>query len=296
MTQQHDLDRQLNAFLREGPIELPNESFDVVRDRTEQTRQRVVIGPWRLPEMNKMLAVGLGAVAVVAVLLVGSQLFKSNIGSGGPTPTPEPTATLEPSAASPTDFDALTMGERLQDGDDVFTHMDGVQVVFTASPDWERNFPNWVVWTIDDNKATMGVTTVDNVVVDPCQPELGFQDPAVGPTIDDLVTALSDVPGLTFSAPVDVTQDGYSGVRLDYVPPDEFDNCLDDMGEAILMTLGGVEPTGSDSVIVPPNGDDAFSLYIYDVDGIRVVVAAAYTVIRTDELDEMLASIRFEQP
>jgi len=295
MTAHHDLDRELNAFLREGPIELPNESFDVVRDRTEQTRQRVVIGPWRLPEMNKMLAVGLGAVAVVAVLLVGSQLFNSNFGSG-PTPTPEPTATPEPSQASPTDFAAIPMGVRLEDGDYVFTHMDGVRVVFTASSDWERNFPNWVVWSIDDNKATMGVTTVENVVIDPCQPELGFQDPAVGPTVDDLVTALSAVPGLTFSAPVDVTQDGYSGVRLDYVAPDRFDNCLDDMGEAILMTLGGVEPAGSDSVIVPPNGDDAFSLFIYDVDGTRVVIAAAYTEIRTDELNEMLASIRFEQP
>ena len=290
MTTQHDLDQQLNAFLREGPDELPNESFAAVRDRTEQTRQRVILGPWRLPEMNKILAVGLGAVAVVAVLLVGSQLFNSNIGVD-PSPTPEPTGTPEP---SPTDFAALEMGDRLTDGDYVFTQMDGVQVVFTGSPAWERNFPNWVVWSVDDDKATMGVSTVDNVVIDPCQPELGFQDPAVGPTVDDLVTALGAVPGLTFSAPEAVTQDGYEGVKLDYVPPDGFDNCLDNMGEAPLMTVDG---TGeSDSVITAPSGNDAFSLFVFDIEGTRVVIAAAFTPNRTDELYEMLNSIRFEQP
>ena len=201
------------------------------------------------------------------------------------TGTPEP---------SPTDFAALEMGDRLTDGDYVFTQMDGVQVVFTGSPAWERNFPNWVVWSVDDDKATMGVSTVDNVVIDPCQPELGFQDPAVGPTVDDLVTALGAVPGLTFSAPEAVTQDGYEGVKLDYVPPDGFDNCLDNMGEAPLMTVDG---TGeSDSVITAPSGNDAFSLFVFDIEGTRVVIAAAFTTNRTDELYEMLNSIRFEQP
>ncbi len=74
MTAHNDLDRQLNDFLRDGPTELPYESFDAVRDRTEQTRQRVVIGPWRLPDMNKIVGFGLAAAAVVAVVLIGSQV------------------------------------------------------------------------------------------------------------------------------------------------------------------------------------------------------------------------------
>ena len=56
MTTQHELDRQLDAFLREGPTELPDPSFDAVRDRIEGTQQRSVIGPWRLPTMNKLVA------------------------------------------------------------------------------------------------------------------------------------------------------------------------------------------------------------------------------------------------
>ena len=301
MTAHHDLDRQLNDFLRDGPTELPYQSFDAVRDRTEQTGQRVVIGPWRLPEMNKIVTIGLGTAAVVVLLFLGYQyLGSSNTGGpGGPTATPEATASLEPtpepSTAGPADYDAVSMGTRLPEGDYVFTHMDGVRVVFTASPVWERNIPNWMVWSVDDNKATMGVSTVQNVALDPCQPELGGQDPAVGPTVDDLVAALRSVPGLTFSAPTDVTQDGYSGVRLDYVPPDDLNDCLDDMDSAALMYVDGAG--GSDTEHVPaPNGTDAFSVYIYDVDGTRVVITAGYTQNRTDDLNEMLASIRFEKP
>jgi hypothetical protein len=302
MTAHNDLDRQLDEFLRDGPTELPYESFDAVRDRTEQTGQRVVIGPWRLPEMNKIVTIGLAAAAVVVVgLLLGSQLLGSptNLGGpGGPTATPDASATSEstpaPSAAAALDFANLPVG-RLAPADYVFTHLTGVRVVFTADARWERNIPNWMVWSIDNEKATMGVFTAANLAVDPCRPELGLQDPAVGPAVDDLVTALRAVPGITFSEPVEVSHDGYSGVRLDYVPPDGFNDCLEDMGEAVLMTVEGAEPANAD-VFPPPSGDQRFSVYIYDVDGTRVVITAGYTQNRTDDLNAMLGSIRFEQP
>jgi hypothetical protein len=302
MTAHNDLDRQLTSFLQDGPEDLPDVSFDAVRDRTEYTRQRVVLGPWRLPDMNKIVTYGLGAAAVVVLLFLGYQYLGSPSSTGnpnGPTATPDASArgesTPEASAPNPTDYAAVEVGTALKDGDYVFTHMDRVRVVFTASPLWERNFPNWMVWSIDDNKATMGVSTVQNVAVDPCQPELGAQDPTVGPTVDDLVTALRAVPGVTFSAPSDLTQDGYSGVRLDYVPPDGLNDCLDDMAGAVLMYVDGAGGSDTETVSAP-NGTDAFSVYIYDVDGIRVVVTAGYTLNRTDDLNELLASIRFEKP
>ena len=104
MTAHDDLDRQLNDFLGDGPTELPWESLDAVRARTEQTGQRVVIGSWRLPDMNKIVGFGLAAAAVVAVVLIGSQFIGSNPGGSGAgsSQTPEasvadPTATPEPS-------------------------------------------------------------------------------------------------------------------------------------------------------------------------------------------------------
>jgi hypothetical protein len=110
MTAHDDLDRQLNDLLRDGPAELPYQSFDAVRARTEQTAQRVVVGPWRLPEMNKIVTIGLGATAVVVLLFVGAQLFGSPSGGLGGAPSQaaepsvaEPTASPEPSpsAAAP---------------------------------------------------------------------------------------------------------------------------------------------------------------------------------------------------
>jgi hypothetical protein len=297
-TTDRDVSRAIRSWLHEDRHEDATRIAGAVLDQVETTPQRRAGWlAWRPPTMNKFVTIGLGAAAaVVLAVFVGAQLFGSpNGGTGGqPTPSATPEPTPEPSVAGPTDFAAHPIG-RLEMGDYVFTHLPGVQVVFTASSNWERNLPNWVVWTIDDDKATMGASTVDNVVINPCQPDLGFQDPAVGPTVDDLVTALRAVPGLPLSDPADVTQDGYSGVRLDYVPPDEFDNCLDDMGQAILMSVEGSVPADH-GYMSAPNGDDAFSVYIYDVDGTRVVITAAYTDNRRDELDEMLASIRFEQP
>ena len=109
MTAHDELDRELTDFLRDGPEELPYGSFDAVRDLTEQTGQRVVIGPWRLPEMNKIVTIGLGAAAVVLALGVGIQLFGSPTEGAGdpgeePTASPDPIATPEPAnseAAAP---------------------------------------------------------------------------------------------------------------------------------------------------------------------------------------------------
>ncbi len=97
MTTRHDLDKQLSAFLREGPTDLPDPSFDAVRDRIEQTRQRAVIGSLGVPDMNKFLAVGLGVAAVVLAGYIGVQLL------GGPPPGGPPVETTSPveSAAEP---------------------------------------------------------------------------------------------------------------------------------------------------------------------------------------------------
>jgi hypothetical protein len=112
MTAHDDLDRQLSSFLRDGPDELPDASFDAVRDHIEQTRQRVIVGPGRFTEMNKIVGFGLAAAAVVAAVVIGVQALGTN-GTGvapGPTataeapladPTAEPTPSPIPSAATP---------------------------------------------------------------------------------------------------------------------------------------------------------------------------------------------------
>jgi hypothetical protein len=191
---------------------------------------------------------------------------------------------------SPAEPQDLTVhpGGRLAPGEYYFSSVPDLRVVFTVGSGWEKNIPDNMIWTTEDDKATMGAGTVENLYVDPCQPELGLLEPAVGPTVDDLAAALEAVPGLTFSAPAPVTQDGASGVRLDYVPPDEFGDCASGTGDILL----GITADGED--LYAPQGEGAVSYYIYDVDGTRVLIFASPTDLRADDLDAVLASIRFE--
>jgi hypothetical protein len=106
MTAPQDLDRELTAFLRDGPTELPNPSFDAVRDHMEMTRQRVVLGPWRVPDMSRFVPYALGAAAVVVAMVVGIQFFRPAEPSGPaavpsvqPSAIPSPTPTRTPSTA-----------------------------------------------------------------------------------------------------------------------------------------------------------------------------------------------------
>lgn len=112
MTTNRDPDRLINAFLMEGGTELADPVYDAVRATIERKRQRVVIGPWRLPAMNKLVPIGLGAAAVVVALVVGAQLLgppaSGGVGaapSAFPSPTPAPTpraTTAVPSASTAT--------------------------------------------------------------------------------------------------------------------------------------------------------------------------------------------------
>jgi hypothetical protein len=96
MNEHRDPDRLIHAFLMEGQTELADPVFDAVRAGIEQKRQRVVIGPWRLPTMNKLLPIGLGAAAVVVALVIGSQLLGPASGGVGGAPSAAPTATPSP--------------------------------------------------------------------------------------------------------------------------------------------------------------------------------------------------------
>ena len=112
MTAPRDPDRLIHRFLLEGEEQLQDQVYDAVRAQIEHKRQRVVIGPWRTPTMNKIVGFGLAAAAVVAAVLIGSQLIGSpttNLGGPGePTPTPEPTLTTEPTPSPSAEARVIT--------------------------------------------------------------------------------------------------------------------------------------------------------------------------------------------
>src|SRR5262245_1019751 len=98
MTTPRDPDRLIHAFLLEGAEQLQDQVYDVVRAEIDKKRQRVVIGPWRVSTVSKLVPIGLGAAAVIAVLFLGSRFIGSpsaNVGG----PASQPPASAAPSEA-----------------------------------------------------------------------------------------------------------------------------------------------------------------------------------------------------
>jgi hypothetical protein len=149
----------------------------------------------------------------------------------------------------------------------------------------------------------LSITTVTNLTADPCLDHRPL-DPPVGPTVDDLATALAQYTPFEVTAPpTDVTLSGYSGKHLELTVPElpvtgagderEFSGCLD----------GNLH-----SWIAPNNGGAFFGytgeageteeFWILDVGGTRLVLVknSAPTTPPQDlaELDAMFDSVRIE--
>lgn len=313
MTARHDLDQQLNAFLRDGPDELPNESFDAVRDRTEQTRQRVVLGPWRLPEMNKLIAVGLGAVAVVAVLLVGYRLLSPPGNTGGPggesTPTPVPSV-AEPSVADPS-VEAST-SEFLPEGPFAWVEPanppvppdDGPPITVTIpASGWTcLDFGGFCILSKGDEidnlpeSALLWESTMAGFLVygDPCQWQDSTPDtPAT--TADEIVAALAAQPSRNASDPVDVTVGGYTGKSITLHVPDPMPaDC--DGEEFASYAFDGFDAGNPRRWHQGPGQIDEF--WVLDVDGAIVVIDATYRpdtpTERIEEMRDIVESATFD--
>jgi hypothetical protein len=316
MTAPHDLDRQLQAFLTDGPTELPDPSFDAVRDRMEATRQRVVIGPWRFPDMNKFVPIGLGAAAVVVALVLGTQfLGRPAPGGAGGAPSAEPSATPTPSPSvappsSPAD------GSLPEDPFVVTGADDPLQItVNIASSGWAplREF-DAVIKDDDglDPPETVGVAliawawpagTAFNVYGDPCQwlttiPET----PATTP--DEIAAAFATQASTDATAPVDVTVGGFAGkaitlhVPMSYEVPnatreEEFADCDQDV--FAFYGLDGEDAEHARNAQGPGQVDE---LWILDVNGSIVILDATYSPATpadlVDELRTLAESATFE--
>ena len=100
---------------------------------------------------------------------------------------------------------------------------------------------------------------VDNLYVDPCDFAAGRLDPPIGPSVDDLVSALSAQPEFEVTAPVDVTVGSFSGKRIEVTALDNGADCP----EAAPFSSGA-----SANALLP---GDTLELNILDVEGVRLV-------------------------
>jgi hypothetical protein len=150
------------------------------------------------------------------------------------------------------------------------------------------------------NSVTVAMTpwNVANMYVDPCHSRTqGLLDPAVGPTVDDLATALVQQAGQPSAVVTDVTLGGHAGKRVELSLPAGLDRatCEQDpaMGGYLRWRAENSWPGGYVFGDVQRN-----VVYIIDLDGQRAVIDTLSTPIAAEadlaELEQLVASIRFE--
>jgi hypothetical protein len=299
MTKSRDPDRLIRAFLAEGQTDLPDQIYDAVRDRIEATNQRVVIGPWRTPDMNRFLAFGAAAAVVVLGVFIGLQLFGRNV--GGPAPSVEPSPTLTPPPSPSSSPAAFPPRGALSAGRHLFT-VNGVPFTMQLSSSG---------WTsagfaadldggsiskgqgVTSANAWMPIWSLDGVYADPCG---GVEAPPAGPSVEDLAAAFTTIPGTEATEPADVTVGGLPAkVVVVTIPddigcaPNEFYLWYDD-----ISCGGGDGPCGR----YASAPGSTTRIWIVEVDGTRLTFEAeTYENARLElaqEIQGMIDSIQFE--
>jgi hypothetical protein len=206
---------------------------------------------------------------VLGVALIGcASHLDSETGS-----VPIPSATAVESATAPPAY-SLTISE-----------ISPIQVLVTLPDGWSRGD-----WVVIKKAAHLGLFPVANVYADPCHWSGTLPEPPVGPTVEELATALVDQPMRNATA-ADITLDGYGGelVRMS-VPEDiSFADCDDGL-------FTSWSEAGSDAHSRYAHGPGELEdVNIINVEGTRVVIDAAHMPITSAadlaELEAMVASI-----
>lgn len=281
MSTDRETTRIVRSWLRTDEHESADRVLGAVLDRLDTTPQcRATWWPARRTlTMNRFLAIGLGAAAVIVLLFFGSQLLASPSSVGGPggepTLTPEPTATAEPSVQPSAEPSPTPVG-LLPEGPHVLWEKGVVMTVDIAGPDWYGDKGVGILQKNDHFDAPDGVGMIVftedlYVYADPCRWSTTTPDtPAI--TVDEVVSALSAQASRDASAPVDVTVDGYEGKSITLHVPDDavFSECDQD-------TFGswGVESESTPGRYSQDPGQ-IDELSILDVDGVLVVIDTAY--------------------
>lgn len=306
-----DTDRILaDLFAEDAPPHEPPLLIPALLARTALTRQRPA---WRVPSRwlpasrawrprtqersNEMFSV-LRLVTLGAVLVLsGGLLFASvtlspspAVPSPSPSPIPLPVGDLEAGTTY-----AIDMGlpHRL--------------ILTVPAPGWFTIDPTFLGKNeITDLQPGAGSPSyydvtlipylVENLHADPCRWMGSVLEPAVGPTVDDLAAALMEQPSQNASSITDVTLGGYAGKKVELSIPEDVNPAMCSSGN--YGRWFSTDPSDYGPFTYGSGQRD--SVYILDVEGTRWVIDTNHVPGTSDadlaELDQLLASIRFEPP
>ena len=249
-------------------------------------------------------------VRVVLMGFVCAALATGCASAAAPSPIADasavPTAVATPTAvAVPTDeirtlpgeFAPLAAGTyRLARGS-VSEESDFPPILITVPAGWEGSGRFVRVLRPGEEVGSVAVQfwDVDQVYGHPCPSRGTLFKP--GPFVNDLASALVDVPLRHATKPIDVTFDGYLGKSLEWSVPGDIDfaDCDPDSDEDYFDSW--TDTDGGGRYQQGPGQVDR--LWILDIDGARLVIDAfwmpAATSDEREQLLDVVESIRFER-
>lgn len=251
----------VRSWLHEDGHEDADRILNLVLDEIDTTPQRSA--SWlarRFLIMNSnALRIGIAAAAVIVLVFVAMKFLPASGGVGGP---PEATAS-PPSSPLP----VLGSGVSVTPGRYRVDPTLPVVVTVDVPAGWGTN-GGWVVMGPKGNQAPDGMAiriyTAANLFVHPLSPSDGVLDPPVGPSVQDLVTAMVDHPDWTTTGPDAITIDGYSGQVVHVTLPAGTSN-------ATPFNLFGA---AKDPQEWGWAAGQLFDIYVIDVGGKRLVIDA----------------------
>jgi hypothetical protein len=255
-----EVTRIVRSWLEEGVNALPDRVLDAVLDQVPATPQRRHSWPaWRLPHMNTQIRIAIAAAAVVVLALVVVNVLPKSSGVGGPAATPSPTPGSLTGAIVP-----MNPGTYL--AADPFL----LRATFTLPAGWEGGIAGPYLVALDQaprGSGSVNFSIFGDVYANPCHYN-GLVNPPVGPSVDNLATALASLPGLTATTPTAVTLGGYQGKQLTLTAPASFAGCtLSSDGQFRIwgLLLGATNDMSA---------GERDQIWILDVGGRRLVIDA----------------------
>jgi hypothetical protein len=231
-----------------------------------------------------LLMAAAAVVAVIGVTGIALAIYNRSA-DDDQTETPAAATTVAPKTTV-----ALTVAPAMKSVHFDVTLAD-IPVTFTVPDNWTLDEGNAAFKGTGVGAVGLHFDEIPNIYADGCQ--WVPLDPPVGPTVDDLVTAWTNLPDFAATAAVDVAVDGFTGKQIEFTVPDY------DIGEC----------RGADSPVfglwtAPDHAFPAFEASgpyqhtqqrILDVAGNRLVITAYYDPNATPQdradLEQALASI-----
>jgi hypothetical protein len=286
VTQDRDLERVLDRFLSDGPVQVPDRVIDVVADRISRQHQRPA---WRLdrrPHPVNTYAKLAAAIAAVLIIAAGGLVIlgpgPSNVGRPGPTPSPSPTATPSPTP-SPTPIacedNIAGCAGQLAAGAHRSAHLQPA-LAFTTPDGWKNSIDAATIFKLDPTDPAIpagayiivwsNVAIADQTIA--CDP---VAKAGLGNAVADWISYLRAHPGLNASAPTPISLGGLSGQAIDIAVRPTWTKICPGGTDRIVQFILDTDPVAG-KALYGVGSSNRMHLVILDVGG-RTVLVQVYT-------------------